>query len=302
MNYPEVNLLKTFISLCETQNFTQTAQHIHRTQSAVSMQIAKLEEQLECVLFIRDKRNVKLTNDGLRLKEYANQIVRLSDNLLDEFKHKDIKGEVYFASPEDFATYYLPKLLSEFKISHPKVKLNVNCNLTLNLINEFEKGQYDLIIIKQEPGKLYKQAKPLLREELVWVGNDHSEVNLTFNKVSKKYLNDIGHFPLVLSPSPCVYRERALEALDKANILWEVVYTSPSYAGAIAAVKAGLGFTVLPREMVPPELVTFQNTKWPKLKHAEICLLARDKNSPVTNSLSDYITERIALFQNNSYS
>ena len=70
MKYPDINLLKTFIALCETQNFTQTAKRIHRTQSAVSMQIAKLEEQLESKLFVRDKRNVKLTNDALRLKEY----------------------------------------------------------------------------------------------------------------------------------------------------------------------------------------------------------------------------------------
>lgn len=300
MVYPDINLLKTFIVLCETQNFTQTAERIHRTQSAVSMQIAKLEEQLGCELFIRDKRNVKLTNDALRLKEYANQIVRLSDNLIDEFTYKDIKGEINFASPEDFATYYLPNILSEFINAHPKVKLNVTCNLTLNLINEFEDDKYDLIIIKQEPGKLYKNAKPLIREELVWVGSDNAGVNLTFNKIKKKYIDNLGYFPLVLSPSPCVYRERALEAMDKSGILWEVVYTSPSYAGAIAAVKAGLGFTVLPREMVPSELITYESSRhWPKLKQAEVCLLAKDENLPVIESLSDYISDRISLSEIN---
>lgn len=296
MKYPDINLLKTFIALCETQNFTQTAKRIHRTQSAVSMQIAKLEEQLESELFVRDKRNVKLTNDALRLKEYANQIVQLSDKLIDEFTHKDIKGEIYFASPEDFATYYLPNILSEFIAVYPKVKLNVNCDLTLNLINEFENGKYDLIIIKQDPGNLFKGAMPLIREELVWAGIDNTGGDSSFSRIKKKYISRLGYLPLVLSPSPCVYRERALEALNKANVTWEITYTSPSYAGAVAAVKAGLGFTVLPREMVPPELVNYEVSRnWPKLKQAEICLLAKDESIPVIRSLIDYITDRITL-------
>lgn len=300
MKYPDINLLKTFIALCETQNFTQTAKRIHRTQSAVSMQIAKLEEQLESKLFVRDKRNVKLTNDALRLKEYANQIVKLSDKLIDEFTHKDIKGEIYFASPEDFATYYLPNILSEFIAVYPKVKLNVNCDLTLNLINQFENGKYDLILIKQDPGNLYKGAKPLIREELVWVGIDNTGGDLSFTKIKKNYISRLGYLPLVLSPSPCVYRERALEALNKTNVTWEITYTSPSYAGAVAAVKAGLGFTVLPREMIPPELVNYEISRnWPKLKQAEICLLAKDESIPVIRSLADYISDRITLSVNN---
>ncbi len=169
MNDIDISLLKTFITLAETQSFTQTARRVHRSQSAVSMQIAKLEEQLECSLFVRNKRNVKLTMDGERLREYANQIVRLSDNLRDQFTQKEVTGDIKFASPEDFATYYLPDILADFVNAHPRVTLKVNCDLTLTLISEFEQDNYDLIIIKQEPGKLYPNAKPLLREELVWV-------------------------------------------------------------------------------------------------------------------------------------
>ncbi|MGB1800806.1 MAG: LysR family transcriptional regulator [Gammaproteobacteria bacterium] len=300
MAYLDINLLKTFIILSETQNFTHTAERIYRTQSAVSMQIAKLEEQLQCELFVRDKRNVKLTSNGLKLKEYANQIVRLSDNMLDAFSHEDVEGEINFASPEDFATYYLPTILSEFVSVHPKVKLHVSCNLTLELINEFKKGLHDLIVIKQEPGKLHKGAIPLVREELVWAGSDVAGQSLTFAKLKKKYINEYGYLPLVLSPSPCVYRERALEALDRANVLWEVTYTSPSYAGAVAAVKAGLGFTVLPRQMVPSELTCYDSSRsWPKLKQAEICLLAKDINRTEIKSLVEHIIDRIALSHTN---
>ncbi|MEQ8426757.1 MAG: LysR family transcriptional regulator [Gammaproteobacteria bacterium] len=294
----DIGLLKTFIALAETQNFTHTAKLVHRSQSAVSMQIAKLEEQLGSELFIRNKRNVTLTHDGERLREYANQIVRLSDNLVENFKQEKVAGNVNFASPEDFATYYLPDILATFVNSHPRVTLNVNCNLTLPLIEDFEKGKYDLIVIKQEPGKLYPNSIPLLREELVWVGNDLRVQDLPFSKIKKKYVSRFGYLPLVMSPSPCVYRQRALEGLDKAGVIWKVVYTSPSFAGAIAAVKAGLGFTVFPREMVSNDLLTYKTSRgWPSLKQAEICLLAKDKQSPVIESLVSYISERIKVMK-----
>ena len=296
MNNIEIGLLKTFITLADTQNFTQAARRVHRSQSAVSMQIAKLEQQLGCTLFIRDKRNVKLTLDGERLREYANQIVRLSDNLLDQFQQQEVEGNINFASPEDFATYYLPDILADFVNAHPRVTLNVNCDLTLPLIENFEKGNYDLIVIKQEPGKLYPGAKPLIREELVWVGNDVRAQDMTFSKLKKKYVAKHGYLPLVMSPSPCVYRQQALASLDKAGVMWKVVYTSPSFAGAIAAVKAGLGFTVLPREMVAQELITYSGARgWPRLKQAEICLLAKNEQEPVIATLISFISERILM-------
>ncbi len=294
----DIGLLKTFIILAETQNFTKTAKRVFRSQSAVSMQISKLEELLDCELFVRDKRNVKLTNDGERLRQYAMQIVRLSDELLNQFNQEDYVGSVNFASPEDFATYYLPSILADFVKEHPRVTLNVNCDLTLNLINDFENDKYDLIVIKQEPGKIHKDAQPLLREELVWVGEDERFFDKHFKKAYEEYMEDHDFFPMVLSPAPCVYRKGALEALDKAGVLWKNVYTSPSFAGTLAAVNAGLGFTVLPNEMVPDNLYAYEFSRgWPKLKEAEICLLAKPGNSQVINSLVAFISERISVMK-----
>lgn len=296
MNDIDVGLLRTFIILSDTQSFTQTAKRVYRSQSAVSMQIAKLEELLDCTLFIRDKRNVKLTVDGERLRNHASKIVSLSDNLLSQFTQKEVVGNINFASPEDFATNYLPAILADFVKSHPRITLNVNCDLTLNLINDFKQKKYDLIVIKQEPGRTIKDANPLMREELVWVGRDQNIQQQTFLKTKKQAEKIYGYFPLVLSPSPCVYRKEALEALDKAGVEWKIVYTSPSFAGATAAVSAGLGFTVFPRKMMPTNLVAYEFSRgWPKLKNAEICLLAKPESSPAIQSLIDYIIERISI-------
>lgn len=291
----EINLLRSFIILAETQSFTRTAERVHRSQSAVSMQIAKLEEILDCSLFDRDKRNVRLTIEGEKLRSYASQILALSDSLIDRFDGSEVEGNINFGSPEDFATYYLPSILADFVKAYPRIMLNVNCELTLSLIKQFEKKKYDLIVIKQEPDKIHKNAIPLWREQLVWAGGDVSDRDSSFKSIVKKYSRSDSVFPLVLSPPPCVYRQGALDALDKLSIRWKVVYTSPSFAGARAAVKAGLGYAVFPRKMIADELVVLEQSRgWPKLKDAEICLLAKSNLSPATEKLVSFIRDRIS--------
>ena len=294
----DIGLLRTFIILAETQNFSRTADRVHRSQSAVSMQIAKLEELLECCLFERNKRSVRLTSDGEKLRSYAIQIISLFDSLISQFREPEVEGSINFGSPEDFASYYLPDILSDFVHSHPRVVLNVNCDLTLSLIKDFEKNKYDLIIIKQEPGNIYHGAKPLWREQLVWAGSDPKDLSRTFKKSADKYYKESGYLPLVLSPPPCVYRQRAIEALDKTGIPWKVTYTSQSFAGSIAAVKAGLGITVFPRNMLPETLIPLESQRgWPKLKDAEICLLAKPKITLAAQTMIEFIRNRIAYNQ-----
>ncbi|MFP4314093.1 MAG: LysR family transcriptional regulator [Alphaproteobacteria bacterium] len=292
----DTSLLRSFVILAETRSFTRTAEKIGRSQSAASMQIAKLEELLDSKLFERDKRNVMLTADGEKLLGYARQIVNLSDSLIGRFREPDIEGEIRFGSPEDFATFYLPDILASFSQSHPKVALNVNCDLTLSLIQGFEDNKYDLIVIKQEPGNLYKGAQALWQERLVWVGASQMEKTSRFDDIAKEKTP----LPLILSPPPCVYRARATQALDKAGIHWKVAYTSPSIAGTLAAVKAGLGYAALPRKMVPSGLTPLESEQgWPPLQEAEICLLARKEANPAIASLTDYIRQRISFNQKN---
>jgi DNA-binding transcriptional LysR family regulator len=301
----DTSLLRTFLVLSETLNFSRTAERIGRSQSAASTQIAKLEDILQCRLFDRTKRSVSLTQDGERLLVYARQIVTLSDSLMSGFQDHDIEGEIRFGSPEDFATFYLPDILASFARSHPKITLNVTCDLTLPLIQGFEDGQYDIIVIKQEPQNIYRGAQPLWRERLVWVGRkvaaDSNHLNNDFKNKSAT-LDAASSLPLVLSPAPCVYRARATQSLENQGIPWKISYTSPSVAGVMAAVKAGLGYTVLPRKMVTPDLMAFDEAQgWPALQDAEICLLTaqghhakhQSRELSPAQSLGQFITERI---------
>lgn len=286
----DIALLRTFVTLAETRSFTLTAKKIGRTQSATSMQVARLEQLLDCRLFKRDKRNVSLTPEGERLLGYARNIVDLNDALVGRFREPDIRGTIRFGSPEDFATYYLPDILAHFTQAHPQVGLNVTCDLTLKLIHDFERDKYDLIVIKQAPGHLYPGAAPLWRERLVWAGAETKSGAPRFAAVVKTGKP----LPLALSPAPCVYRQRAIEALDRAGVRWKATYISPSFAGVLAAVRAGLGYTILPRAMLPPGLTPLDAAAgWPKLPDAELCLLARSPGTPAVQALAAYIREQV---------
>lgn len=273
-----------------------TAKRVGRSQSAISMQLVKLEELLDCQLFIRTKRNVVLTDEGEKLIGYAQEIVSLSEGLVKRFRQEELSGEIRFGSPEDFATFYLPNILSSFSKHFPNVALHVNCDLTKSLLKAYHKKQYDLILIKDDPKEIQKGAKPLWEEKLVWVGKKTSGKLKTFKTTCK----DHQVLPLVLSPAPCVYRARMLEALDHAGVKWEIAYVSPSFSGIIAAVKAGLGYAALPKMMLPEGLENFDTKKgWPKLRPVALCLLARDPHHPVLQAFSDFIEEELVINKKN---
>jgi DNA-binding transcriptional LysR family regulator len=278
MHDVDTQLLRTFVNLAETRSFSRTAGRVGRSQSAVSGQLAKLEAALGVKLFARDTRNVALTAEGERLLPYARAMVAQADAMLARFRAPDIAGLVRFGSPEDFASFYLPDILGVFAAAHPAVELHVTCQLTLPLIAEFEAGEQDLIVIKQDPARPHPGAKTLWRERLVWATAPQ------FNSTRRPV-------PLVLSPAPCVYRARALGALEAAGWDWLGVYTSPSFAGAIAAVRAGLGATVMPETMVPPGLMILDD--WPPLAEAEIALLTPPRAPAAVQALAAFVAEKV---------
>lgn len=268
--------LKSFISIAETGTFSSAAEVVGRTQSALSLQIKKLEEGLGCQLFDRSGRKVKLTDQGEIFLGYAKQIIQLQWEAYSRLKEPDVEGEIRLGTPEDFATHYLPDVLSIFRQHHPRVQLNVSCDLTLNLIDGFRHGDYDVILVKRDP-KATKGGTKVWREPLVWAAADHYKPEAPLS--------------LVLSPQPCIYRARALAALDKAKKPWRISYTSPSLAGTIAAVKAGLGITVLPENMLPLGIHPIR--KLPQLADAEIALMKRDGLSKASEMLAEHIVHSL---------
>ncbi|MCX6990180.1 MAG: LysR family transcriptional regulator [Chlamydiae bacterium] len=275
--------LECFIAVAELGSFTKASVRVNRTQSAVTQQISNLERKLAAVLFYREKK-VTLTKQGELFLPYALRIYGLYQELVDRFKNPELDGEVRIGVPEDFATLFLADVLVNFSRIHPRISLNVKCDLTLNLMNQFKNGLLDLAIVKLSSPEEFPYGVEIWKEPLVWVGKSEA-----LDLISKE-----GTLPLVLSPEPCVYRAKAIQALEKENLRSRIVYTSPSYAGIIAAVKANMGITVLPITMIPDQLERIMSPMLPILPDIHVSLLMqREKHSDVTENLSQFLLKKL---------
>ena len=281
MNLDTVTL-QCFLAVAETQSFTKAAQRVGRTQSAVSQQIAKLEHLVEKPLIHRG-RELSLTTDGEVFLGYAKRIYELHRESLDRFKTPELQGELRFGLPEDFASMILSDVLVEFSRQHPRVVLNVECDLTLNLIERFSQGDFDLILVKTNLKHQIANSVHVLSEPVDWVGK--TELLHTFDQGTP--------IPLVLSPNPCVYRVNVLESLEKRQFNWRLAFSSPSYAGKMAAVRAGLGITAIQRSMVPNDLDRLDDELLPALNDVHVALLKREENNAAIQSLAFFILKKL---------
>lgn len=280
--YFDALTLECFIAVAETGSFTRAAHRVHRTQSAVSQQITKLETQVGKPLFLRS-RHLAVTADGEILLTYAKKIAQLNRDAFDRFKHPELQGEVRFGLPEDFASVFLSDVLTEFASLHPRIMLNIECDLTLNLFDRFKKKEFDLVLVKMNRPEDFPNGLDVWSEALEWVGS----------KKPGKF-DEEQPIPLVLSPQPCVYRARAINSLEKMNRRWRIVFSSHSYAGTVAAVKAGMGLTVLPHNMVPDDLQIIRaNNYLPGLDDTHISLLKYHDNNIAVNSFEKFVLDKL---------
>ncbi|MCD8542435.1 MAG: LysR substrate-binding domain-containing protein, partial [Gammaproteobacteria bacterium] len=277
----DTNALQSFIAVAETVSFTKAAARVHRTQSAISQQINKLEILLGKRLFVRTKtKTLFLTPEGEIFLGYARQIFALHHEAIDRFKHPELEGEVRFGLPEDFASIYLSDVLADFSRIHPRILLNIQCDFTVNLLSRFKKKEFDLVLVKMNRPEDFPNGLDVWSEPLRWVG----DANLIDHQKP---------LPLVLAPNPCVYRASAIETLEKTSVPWRLVFSSTSYAGTVAAVKAGLGITVMPYTMIPHELHAIDLPLLPKLADAHVSLLKHQANQAPVNSLEQFVLQKL---------
>lgn len=274
--------LQCFLAVADTGSFTKAADKVGRTQSAISQQIAKLEHITETSLINRGK-TFSLTTDGELFLGYARKIFELHREALDRFKEPELAGEIRFGLPEDFATMVLSDVLVDFSRLHPRVTLNVECDLTLNIFNRFTQGKSDLVLLKTHQPETLLKAVNIWSEAVEWIGKPDFFSSMDRNSI----------IPLVLSPQPCVYRENVIQTLEKAGIRWRLVYSSPSYAGRMAAVKAGLGLSAIQRTMIPSYLESIENPILPKLNNIHISLLKKEGANKAIESLEYFLLKRL---------
>lgn len=271
-------LLRAFVTVVDSGGFSAAAQRLLRGQSAVSLQVKRLEERLGVRLLDRGPRFLKLTGEGEAILESARKILALNEELAARAREPELAGVVRLGAPEDFATTRLPAILAGFTRTFPRVALEVTCELTLELLDRFHAGGLDLALIKREPAGPAEGMR-VWREPLVWVAADHDAAKVD------------GPLPLVCSPRPCLHRKRATSALDSVGRPWRIAYSCQSLSGNHAALRAGLGVAVLPLDMVPADLVILneKDSALPDLADTEMALIEAPALSPPATRLREYI-------------
>jgi DNA-binding transcriptional LysR family regulator len=264
-----------FLAVCETKSFTKAALKVNRTQSAVSQQIAKLENILNKKLFNKDK-SLSLTEDGEIFFNYAKKFFSLHFEMIDHFKKPELAGEVNFGVPEDFVSVFLSDVLTDFTRIHPRISLNVDCDLTVNLFEKFRQKKLDLVLVKSAKKENYPYKKNIWTEKLRWYGDE--------NLVKKNQI-----IPLVMSPNPCIYRENMINSLEQKKIKWRAVFVSHSYNSKIAAIKAGLGISALPPKVVGENIAAIETKILPTLSNIHISLLKHNNENFALNSFEEFI-------------
>lgn len=239
MNAPlDLDQLQTFVAISDTGSFTKAADTIFRTQSAVSMQMRRLEERIGKPLFEKDGRTNRLTEEGERLLTYARRLLRLSRETMAAFDESQLEGQVRIGTPDDYADRFLPEIMGRFARSNPRIEMSVICEPTINLAELVRRGQLDLALVTQCDD--VNVTEIVRREPLLWVTSaSHS-------------IHEEPVVPLAVGRPTCQWRRAATEALQRSGREHRVLFTSWSATVIIASVLSGLAVSVLPECALRP--------------------------------------------------
>lgn len=279
-----MDLLRSFVSVAQLNSITKAGELLGRSQPAITLQMQRLEELVDETLLVRNGKNMDLSEAGDRLYEYANQILSLNDLAVSEFSKSVVTGKIRLGIPSEFATVLLPKIVSRFAKAYPNVTLEVNCELSKNLLTKTGKASHDLILALQDDPNA-KDSALVKTDPLVWVAGS----DMTSQKVSV--------VPLIVASQGCIYRNRAIRMLDKSKQPWQIVYTNPDLTGIQYAIQEGLGVTVLAKSTVPDNLKILRpSPRFPELGDVGISLLftGSHRKNEALQLLAEYLKTGLA--------
>ncbi|TPQ41540.1 LysR family transcriptional regulator [Bradyrhizobium guangdongense] len=275
----DLELLRSFVSVVDAGGFTRAGERVHRTQSTVSQQIKRLEEDVGQMLLHRDGKDVRPTEAGERLLSYARRLLSLAEEARDVLQQPGNEGAVRLGIPEDFAAYRLAKLLGAFSRSHPGLRLDVRADQSKHLKRDLERGELDLALFKRAAGE--GGAIAVWPERVHWVTSKSHPIQANVTSV-----------PLIGFPLGCLYRAGAIHALESAGRPWHMAYTSSSLSGIQAAVAAGMGLSILSEMAIQADhRVLTAKDGFAPINKTEVALMAAPGASPATLRLADKLAE-----------
>ncbi len=272
----DVTTLRSFVAVADAGGVTRAAGFLHLTQSAVSMQLKRLEDMLGLALLDRSGRTIALTASGEQLLTYARRMVALNDEVIGRLTDQAYEGEITLGVPHDIVYPAIPQVLKQLHAAFPRVQVNLIASNTVTLKAQYARGECDLFLtteVDKEPG-----AETLCTKPLHWIGAPDGSawrqhpVRLAFGRT-------------------CTFRTRAVEALDHAGIPWQVIVETDSDKTLEATVSADLAIQTLLDGTVPPHLEKIDHGgALPELPEQLINLYgAQSDQSVVKDALADLV-------------
>ncbi|MEM9637048.1 MAG: LysR family transcriptional regulator [Pseudomonadota bacterium] len=277
----DITTLRSFVAVADAGGVTRAAGFLHLTQSAVSMQLKRLEELLDVELLDRSGRTIALTASGEQLLVYARRMVALNDEVIGRLTDQAYEGEIVLGVPHDIVYPAIPQVLKQFHAAFPRVKVHLVSSYTRALKEKFGRGECDLILTTEntvDPG-----GDTLCRKPLLWIGAPggaawrRKPLKLAFGRL-------------------CTFRPRVVEALDSADIPWDVIVETESDRTIEATVSADLAVHTMIEGTEPPHLERIEHGgALPDLPHQLINLYgAQSTKGIVHDTLADFLRRAIS--------
>lgn len=226
----DVTTLRSFVAVADLGGVTKAAGFLHLTQSAVSMQLKRLEELIGVGLLDRSGRGIALTAEGEQLLGYARRMVTLNDEVIRRLTHEEFEGQITLGVPTDIVYPVVPRAMQQFAAAYPRVKVHLVSSYTRDLKPRFDKGEIDIILTTE--GETGAGAEGLCTLPLVWIG---APGGATWRRRPLRFA----------SGEKCLFRSHAIRMLDEAGIEWEMAVATTSERTVEATVSADLGIMAM---------------------------------------------------------
>lgn len=234
-------LLRTFLAVSQSLSFTQAAANLGLGQPTVSQHVRKLERAVGRPLFIRDTRSVTLTADGEAMAGFARSILAAHEQAVGYFTGSGLSGRLRFGVTDDLALTPVPRILRGFRQLYPRIDLELTVSQSGTLKRRVESGHLDVAFVKQAAGDPH--GRLVRRDRLVWAA------------VPGTHVENDRPVPLIVYQAPSISRSLGVQALQQAGRAYRVTCTVRGVLGVVAAARAGLGFAIFARSLVPDDLV-----------------------------------------------
>jgi DNA-binding transcriptional LysR family regulator len=277
----DLDLIRTFVAVADSGSMTVAANLLRMTQGAVSQQVKRLEDVLDCLLFVRKARKLELSREGEQFLVKARQMLRLNDEIWTDMTARPLRGSLRIGVPYDLVTLLTPAMKA-FAEAHPHVEISLTCAASLELVEAVNSGHADVSLVEYLASEA--EGEVVRIEPLVWVKGRGSEA------WRKRPL------PLSMVDERCAFRPVVLGALADEGIAWRTVFETGNIEATAATVRAGLAITTWLGSTVPPDMETLtpHADGLPALPPFAICLRLPATVQPAALEFARHVRESMS--------